>query len=105
MTQPVVAILLEVMDKEPGIPALWLWAVGLGALGFAAGRWRRWAALPFVLLITLLSWAMLGELQDPFVGPAMPREAGRSYPWHLTVSAVIGVGLAIAGMVFPKRAS
>jgi hypothetical protein len=98
-------LLLEVMDKEPTILGLWLGGVTLGFLAFLAARWRRWAALPFLAIALLSAAAVWMELRDPFVGPAILREAGRSYPWHLAISTGIAAVLALAGMALPKRAA
>ena len=99
------ALLLEVMDKEPTILRLWLIGLTLGVLAFFAGRWRRWAALPF-LAVVLLGTAVMGmALRNPFVGPAILHEAGGAYRWHLATAAVIASILALAGMALPKRAA
>ena len=90
------ALLLEVMDKEPGAAALGLQALLLGTAGYFAGRYRpRWLAL-VVGLARFALWSWVSELRDPFVGPAMRREAGPTY---------IGVGYAsFAAIVFASLA-
>jgi hypothetical protein len=99
------AVLLEGMDKEPTILGLWFGGVTFGLLAFLAARWRRWAALRFLAVVLLGAAAVWMELRDPFVGPAILREAGRSYPWHLAISTGIASVLALAGMALPKRAA
>jgi hypothetical protein len=90
-------VLLEVMDKELTIPQMWaIGAVG-GVVGYLAGRWRVWAAIPVVLVLAFLPWAAATELSDPYVGPAIIREAGRSYPVQLAASFGIGILLTAAG--------
>ena len=101
--QPVLTVALEVMDKQLGVPTLWTAGIVLGALGLLAARWRRWAALPFVLALAVLGAAALSELRDPTVGTDILREAGRGYPWHLAASMSLGIALAVAGAIFPKR--
>jgi hypothetical protein len=93
------------MDKEPSVAALWMTAILLGLLGCLAGRWRRWASLPFIAWLGLSLWAGMGEVHDPFVGPAILREAGPTYTWHLYASSTLGLILAFLGMSWPKRAS
>ena len=84
-------ILLEVMDKEPSLPTIWLTYLALGIGGFFAGRFRRWlVALPAFLILGF-AVAQLSEWLDPFVGPAMRNEAGAFY------FVQSGVALAIAG--------
>lgn len=102
---PTFAALLEVSDKEPtSIPAIWATALVLGALGYAAARWHRWAALPFLLLQGVGVWAVTLELRDPFVGPAMLREGGHALPYHLYTATGLAALLPIIGAVWPKRA-
>jgi hypothetical protein len=98
-----VAIILEVMDKVATVPGLWLGGITYGSVAFLAARWRRWAALPFLAIVLVGAGAVWMELQDPFVGPAILREAGEGYPWHLAISTSIAVVLALAGMVIPKQ--
>jgi hypothetical protein len=100
-----VVLLLEVMDKETTVLGMWLGGLSYGGLAFLASRWRRWAALPFLVIILLGAVAVWSELRDPFVGPAILREAGEAYPWHLAVSTAIASALAISGIVLPKRAA
>ena len=39
-------LILEVMDKEPGLRTVWGAALLLGLVGFVAARFRRWLILP-----------------------------------------------------------
>lgn len=103
--RPLALLVLEVVDKEPSVIAIWIRAIVLGLVGCLAGRWRRWAALPFMVWLGLSLWAGMGEVHDPFVGPAIFREAGRAYPWHLFASSMLGFVLAFLGMTWPKPES
>src|SRR5688500_13278851 len=101
----VIALLLEVGDKVPtSVPQIWVTAVVLGVVGFVAARWHWWAAIPFVALQAIGLWAVSGELNDPFVGPAMLHEGGPALPTHLCVAAGFAAGLAILGAALRKRA-
>jgi hypothetical protein len=96
-TRPPV-LLLEVMDKEPSIAALWVSAIVLGVAGLILARWRRLAGLAVALVLGLAFAGTFLDLRDPFVGPAMLREAGRLYPLHLYASTALGIALIMAGM-------
>ncbi len=72
------ALIFEVLDKEPSIQSIWLTFLTIAAAGFVLCRLRWWLialALPVALLFSL-GW--LTELLDPYVGPAMWQES-RSY--------------------------
>jgi hypothetical protein len=82
----------EVMDKEPTLSSIWGWALVLGVMGFFA--WRRHFALgAFITLLAAVQvWSFHLELADPYVGPAILHEAGRSYVVQAyTAMAVCGV--------------
>jgi hypothetical protein len=96
-------LLLEVMDKQPTLLAIWGAALLLGLLGFAAVRFRRWLVLPALALIAFLAWTQLGDLADPFVGPAIIQELGRGYLIQSCAAVALAVILSVVGLV-PKRA-
>jgi uncharacterized membrane protein YphA (DoxX/SURF4 family) len=78
--------------------------VGLvvGGLGFLAGRWRRWAAIPFAAYLILVAYGVISELQDPYVGPDIIRETGCCYRAHLFASMAVGM-ILIAGGLWRRR--
>ncbi len=98
-------VLLEVMDKEPGITGFWASAAVLGILGYLLARRRWWWALPILVLLTASFIGTWSEWTDPFVGPAIAVEAGRFYGYHLIASTMLAAGATVAGMVWPKRAA
>ena len=97
-------LLLEVMDKEPTLLTVWGAAVSLGLVGYVAARFRRWLVLPVLAVIALLAWSQLGELADPFVGPAIIQEAGRGYLIQSCAAVALAVILSVLGLA-PKRAA
>ena len=97
--------LLEVMDKESSILSFWVSAFVVGGVGFLLARRRWWWVLP---VLALLAFSFIGtwmEWTDPFVGPAIAREAGPRYPVHLIASTVVAAGLTLAGLIRAKRAA
>jgi hypothetical protein len=84
----------EVMDKEPSLLAVWGWAVISAALLFAVVRFRPWLLFGVAPLPALFFYGLLSEVIDPFVGPAMLREAGNVYivsSWVVPVLPIAGV--------------
>ena len=90
---------LDVMDKEPTLRAIWGAATLLGLVGFAAARLRRWLVIP---ALALIAWTRLGELADPTVGPSIIQEAGRGYLVQSCAAVALAVILSVLGLV-PKR--
>jgi len=86
------------MDKELSVRMLVSVFAVLGVTGFLAALWRKWAAVIVLAGIVLFTGALIIELRDPFVGPAMGEEAGWSYIAALfygfslsTISTVVGI--------------
>lgn len=94
----IVPVYFEVMDKEPAIGMVWLVAVVIAVAGYFAGRWRWWAALPFVAVALLLAWGRFAELGDPSFGPAIRAEAGVAYVVQSYVTAVLAVVGPLLGL-------
>lgn len=97
-------LILEVLDKEPTLRAIWGAALLLGFLGFVAARFRRWLALPALTLVGIAVWTQLGDLLDPHVGPAIMEEAGQWYVAQAGAAIALAVILCVLGLV-PKRAA
>ena len=95
-------MLAEVVDKEPTLLIIWFVALVLSAGSFALGRWRRWAAL--IALGPVVAWAiaLLSELRDPWVGPAILDELGRGYVVQSYVASFTPVVFIVLG-VLPWR--
>ena len=100
-----VFLLLEVMDKEPSIIGFWVGALVLGGVGFFLARRRRGWALPIFALLAVFFAGTWMEWRDPFVGPAIAREAGPRYPYHLIASTLLAAALTLAGLIRVRRAA
>jgi len=92
-------LILEVMDKEVGVPTMWVLAALIGVGGFVACRRRPWAALLLLPLVALSARFQYEEINDPYVGPAILREAGAAYPLHSYASHAVAAALILAGCV------
>lgn len=85
----------EVADKEPTTLCLWLVPAVLAAVAIIFAVKRPWFAL-FLLPVSLLcAWSGVGELRDPFVGPAIRAELGDTYVMHGYLSAAMGIAVPI----------
>jgi hypothetical protein len=94
----------EVMDKEPSLQGLWLWAVAGSLVGYAACRLRGWL-LPLVLPVAaFLPLVAVLESHDRYVGPAMRHEAGQTYVVQAHVLLVLILTSHLAGLAARLRA-
>lgn len=103
MTNPM-RHMLDVMDKQPSLRAIWGAAVLLGVMGYLATRFRRWLVLPALALVGLAAWTELGELLDPLVGPAIMQAAGMWYVAQAGAAVALAVIVCVLGLL-PKRAA
>jgi hypothetical protein len=93
---------VEVMDKELTVPEGWVVAALVSVGGYITARWRPWlAAAPLGILVGLGASVAL-QLADPYVGPAILKEAGASYPLRV-YSALVVAGAATFAGVFHGR--
>jgi hypothetical protein len=101
----VLAVLLEVMDKEPSLPEVWSAAIFLAAAGAIAGFLRpRWlfAVLPLTIAV---SWVHLSELRDPFVGTAIRAEVGAAYVSQSYAAIALALLTPLAALVLRRVAA
>jgi hypothetical protein len=106
---PAVA-LAEVMDKEPPVSELWVWALFTGAVGLVA--WSRLPRGVALLLggVTVLAGGLqflpvLLEVVDPFVGLAIAAEAGPGYAVHLWAAFAAFIAMQAVGVLAWMRRS
>lgn len=85
----------EVMDKEPSLAENIIWGVAGSVLCFVAARYKPWLLLVAAPLPILYFLNLAGELQDPFVGPAILNEAGKIY-----IYSGYGLGVLVLVSIF-----
>ncbi len=99
------AMMAEVMDKELSLPAVLALFLGIAAVGYLLTRFRRWL-LPVPLLAAgFFAWGQVGELRDPFVGPAIRAEAGMDYVILSYSVMLIAIALPLLGAAHGRRRS
>lgn len=99
----VFAGIFEVMDKEPSLFGIWLFALVLGVGGFLLCRRRPWLLAVVLPLALVLHVGHLFELHDPQVGPHVLSEAGRSYFVSSYVATAVSVILPCLGALSRRR--
>jgi hypothetical protein len=84
-------LLFEVMDKEPPLAQTAILYCVLAVAGFLLAQKRWWFGLAVLPVVALFAWADVSELRDPFVGPAIVREAGLLHVvlWYVLILASI----------------
>jgi hypothetical protein len=97
------AALFEVMDKEPSLLQVWFLFLLVGVGGFLLCRYRSWLLAMVLPIVLFLAWGHLSEMHDPFVGPAIAREAGRAYFTQSYMAMAMGVVLPLLGMIKRRR--
>jgi len=69
----------EVMDKEPSLTLNFVWGIGGSIIILLCARHKPWLLLVSIPIATFYFYALLSEINDAFVGPAILREAGEFY--------------------------
>ena len=93
----------EVMDKEPAVSTVWLWAVLGGVIGASAWSVRWWLGLPTSVIVGVLFAGIWSELTDRFVGPAIRAEAGTGYVWNVVGASATAGALHLFGALIGRR--
>ena len=99
----VLATLFEVMDKEPTLLTVWLLFLSLGVGGFLLTRYRYRLLLVALPVSLFFAWGHLGELRDPFIGPAIVREAGQSYVAQSYIAMALALVLPCFAIILPRK--
>lgn len=98
-----VLVFFEVMDKEASLLEVWVSSLLLGLGGLLLSRYKWWLVLSVIAVALVLALAQISELHDPFVGPAIVREAGYSYVLQSYLAAAISIVLPSIGLVMRLR--
>jgi hypothetical protein len=98
-------LFLEVMDKELSLLAVWGIFAGLGFLSLVLARLKRWLGVVSLPLMAFFASAQVGELLDPFVGPAILEEAGRAYVVQSYIAITVGLLLSLVSPFVRVRRS
>ena len=99
MTVAPVAVLFEVMDKEWPLWMVVVVSVAIGTAGFYLCRRRSWLSIPIFALAFLNAWGQISELRDPYVGPAILKEASSVYLILSYLSVAIAIVLPLIGLL------
>ena len=98
----IVATLFEVMDKEPSLIQVWTLFLTLGIGGFLLCRYRSGLMTIVLPAVILFAAGHFMEMHDPFVGPAIVREAGQGYVTQSYIAMALAVALPFLGIVTRK---
>jgi len=90
-------LLFEVMDKELSLPFIWGYFGVIACVGFLLVRKHPAFILLLIPLWLLVAPVHYSELNDPFVGPDIVREAGNSYVMHSYFAMTISILLPVVG--------
>jgi uncharacterized membrane protein YhhN len=98
-------LLFEVMDKEPRLAQRVILYSVLTVLGVLLAGKRWWFGLTVLPVVALFASADVSELSDPFVGPAIVKEAGWWHVvlWYALIMASIALPLLTAANVRRRK--
>ena len=84
---------------------LWLLSVGVivSFLACAAVRWTRWLTILFVPITAFMLIGLTSEIRDPYVGPAIIREAGYVYVASGWIAGLLPVIGCVVGWTMRRR--
>ena len=91
------------MDKEPTVLQNYLSFVSMGMTSFLLIRYRFWLALVALPILLFFVWIRVSELNHPFIGVDIVREAGYGYVVHSYVAMTIAVVISLAGVLIGWR--
>jgi hypothetical protein len=99
LTAPCI-LLFEVIDKERPLAQTAILYGILAVVGCLLSRKRWWWGLLLLPVVTLFASVDIRELHDPFVGPAIVREAGFLYVlvWHALMLAGFAIPILTAAL-------
>jgi len=100
---PYLWMVAEVMDKEPPLARVWLFAIGAAVVMFVLALIGKRSVVAVGPLSLLLAYATVSETWDPYVGPAIIEEAGHAYVVQCHLAAGLIVVGAITGAVMAFR--
>lgn len=90
----------EVMDKEPSVSDNWISVGILSLVAILAWPRRWWAGVIVSAFFLFTRWGVWAELREPFVGPAIFREAGAGYVKQFYLSAGLGLAVHLVAAVY-----
>ncbi len=93
----------EVMDKEPSLFSIWVWAFLGSAIGLFLATRRRWLAAVSFPIVMFRPFQAIFEFWDPFVGPAIIKEAGIGYGIQAYCAAAVVIVAHAAGIYFGTK--
>jgi hypothetical protein len=93
----------EVSDKMPSITRIWVQGAIVGGIGFLLARYRIWAGLIFGLVTLFFCSSTYGLITDPYVGPAIIAEQGKSYLFSVYGSIIMMSVPLIVGLYIRFR--
>jgi hypothetical protein len=91
----------EVMDKEPSLLSIWILCFAGIFLAFLSAKKSKWVAI-ITLPIMLFFASLIGEVEDPFVGPAILKEAGNIYIVSAYIAPLL-VLFSLGGAFYIRR--
>jgi hypothetical protein len=93
-------VVFEVMDKEPTLVQTAILYGFLSVVGCLLALKRWWWGLLVLPVVALFAWVDMGELHDPFIGPAIFKEGGLFYVvvWHALILAGFAVPILTAAL-------
>jgi hypothetical protein len=99
-----VASFAEVMDKEPSLVTVWMWALAGTVAGLLGARVRWWLLFVTLPLPLIFYYRMIFlELADEHVGAAIRVEAGEVYIYSIYVGLMLVLLGHILGFLWGKN--
>jgi hypothetical protein len=94
-----IVLLFEVMDKEPTLVLVWCVALVIGVGGFFLSNYKYQFIVLILPIALYISFGLLREIHDEFVGSAILREAGIGYVIQNYLAILIMIGFPIIGTI------
>ncbi|MCU1288285.1 MAG: hypothetical protein JWN60_514 [Acidobacteria bacterium] len=86
------------MDKELSLEFIWLFFPIAGIIGFLLARKHPAFLFLIIPFVFMFAWLHVSEINDPFVGKDIIREAGYSYVVQSYIAISIGTILPFLGV-------